>query len=74
MEDIFDDNGKLIGQKEKDDPDNKWFIGHDPDQIWEYERVGVWQLGEETEAAKFGCQPGDFKYKDQNGDGVMTNA
>ena len=74
MEDIVDANGNVIGQREKDDPDNKWFIGHDPDQIWEYERVGVWQLGEETEAAKFGCQPGDFKYKDQNGDGVMTNA
>lgn len=73
MVDVLDDNGNVIGQKEADDEGNKWFIGQDPDRIWDYERVGVWQLGEEEEAAKFGCQPGDFKYKDQNGDGQLTN-
>lgn len=74
MIDIKDDQGKVIGQKEADDIKNKWFIGQDPDRIWNYERVGVWQLSEEAEAAKFGNQPGDFKYKDQNNDGLMTNA
>lgn len=73
MEDVLDENGKVIGQKEVDDPNNGWFIGHDPDQIWSYERDGVWQLGEEEEASKYGCKPGDFKYVDQNGDGVMDN-
>nr|WP_200814448.1 TonB-dependent receptor [Parabacteroides sp. Marseille-P3160] len=73
MVDVKDADGNVIGQKEADDIKNKWFIGQDPDRIWDYERIGVWQLGEETEAAKYGCQPGDFKYKDQNGDGVMTN-
>ncbi len=73
MVDVLDENGNVIGQKEADDPDNGWFIGHDPDQIWAYEWAGVWQLGEEEEAAKYGCQPGDFKYIDQNGDGVMNN-
>ena len=73
MVDILDANGKVTGQKEADDIENKWFIGQDPDRIWDYERIGVWQLGEEEEAAKYGLQPGDFKYKDQNGDGVMTN-
>ena len=28
---------------------------------------------EAEEAAKYGLQPGDFKYKDQNEDGIMTN-
>ena len=77
MEDVLDENGNVIGQKESDDPNSGsygWFIGQDPDRIWAYERVGVWQLGEEAEAAKYGCQPGDFKYKDQNEDNLMTNA
>lgn len=73
MEDILDENGDVIGKKEKDDPTNGWFIGEDPDRIWSYERLGVWQLDEKTEAAKYGASPGDFKYKDQNGDGVLTN-
>ena len=73
MVDVLDENGNVIGQKEADDPDNGWFIGHDPDQIWAYEGDGVWQLGEEEEAARYGCKPGDFKYIDQNDDGVMNN-
>ncbi len=73
MVDELDENGNVIGQKEADDIKNKWFIGQDPDRIWDYERVGVWQEGEEEEAAKYGLQPGDFKYKDQNGDGILTN-
>jgi len=74
MVDIKDEEGNVIGQKEADDVKNRWFIGQDPDRIWDYERVGVWQKEEAAEAAKYGLQPGDFKYKDQNGDGVMTDA
>ncbi|UOY08059.1 TonB-dependent receptor [Muricauda sp. SCSIO 64092] len=33
---------------------------------------GVWQLGEEDEAAVFGRVPGDLKYTDQNGDGEIN--
>jgi|AGTN01.1.fsa_nt_gi TonB-linked outer membrane protein, SusC/RagA family/TonB-dependent outer membrane receptor, SusC/RagA subfamily, signature region len=73
MVDVLDDDGNVIGQREADDIKNRWFIGQDPDRIWDYERIGVWQIGEEEEAAKYGCQPGDFKYKDQNEDGVMTD-
>lgn len=73
MENILDENGNVIGQKEKDDLQNKWFIGHDPDQIWDYEFGGVWQLGQEEEAAKYGCKPGDFRYIDQDGNGVLDN-
>ncbi|WP_346237264.1 SusC/RagA family TonB-linked outer membrane protein [Niabella insulamsoli] len=74
MIDIKDDQGNVIGQKEADDIKNRWFIGRDPDQYWAYERVGVWQLNEESAAAKYGNQPGDFKYRDQNGDSLMTDA
>ena len=72
MVDVLDENGNIVGQKEADDIDNQWFIGHDPDEIWDYKRDGVWQIGEEEEAAKYACQPGDFKYIDQNNDGVMN--
>lgn len=43
MVDVLDENGNVIGQKESDDETNKWFIGQDPDRIWDYERAGVWQ-------------------------------
>lgn len=71
--DVVDANGNVTGQKEADDIGNEWFVGQDPDRIWGYERAGVWQIGEEEAAAKYGCQPGDFKYIDQNEDGVMTD-
>jgi TonB-linked SusC/RagA family outer membrane protein len=70
---VKDADGNVIGYKEADDYANNWFIGHDPNQIWDYKRDGVWQIGEEAEASKYGCKPGDFKYIDQNGDGVMNN-
>jgi hypothetical protein len=33
----------------------------------------VWQLDEAETAEIYGCQPGDFKYIDQNGDKIMDN-
>lgn len=73
MVDVKDKEGNVTGQKEADDYENKWFIGHDPDQIWDYEGGGVWQIDEKEAAAKYGNKPGDFKYVDQNEDGVLDN-
>ena len=73
MIDVKDGQGNVIGQREADDIKNQWFIGQDPDRLWGYERSGVWQIAETAVAAKYGLQPGDFKYLDQNGDSVMTN-
>lgn len=72
MENIYNTEGDIIGVKESDDPTNGWFIGQDPDRIWAYERDGVWQFEQLKEAAIYGCKPGDFKYLDQNEDGVLT--
>ena len=36
MEDIKDDEGNVIGQKEADDITNGYFIGHALDEIWGY--------------------------------------
>ena len=57
---------------EPDDIDNGWFIGENKDVIWDFEIDGVYQIGEEAEASKFGLYPGDFRYVDQNGDGVIN--
>ncbi len=70
---VFDATGKMIGQVEKDDIKNKWFIGHDLNEIWDLKVLGVWQANEEAEAAKFGVRPGDFKIEDVNKDGKFSD-
>ena len=72
MEDVLDTNGNIIGQKEKDDINNKWFIGHAIDEIWDPVVLGIWQVGEETEAARYGQYPGDFKVKDVDNSGTIN--
>ena len=73
MVDILDDAGNVIGQKEADDYDNHWFIGHAIDQIWDYKQLGIYQLGEETEAERYGKAPGDVKLFDVDDSGTMTS-
>ena len=68
MVDVKDAEGNVIGQKEGDDYTNGWFIGQAIDVIWQPKILGVWQIGEEEQAAKFGQFPGDFKLEDVNGD------
>lgn len=71
MEDVLDENGNVIGQKESDDRASGWYIGHDTNEIFDYEEAGVWQVNEAEEAAKYGNKPGDFHFVDKNGDGVL---
>ena len=56
---------------EVDDVSNKWFIGQPIRVNYDYVWDGVWQLGEEEEAAKYGSKPGYVKLRD-NGDGELT--
>ncbi len=69
---MTDANGNTY-TKEPDDTDNGWFIGQSKDVIWDYELDGVYQVGEEAEAEKFGLHPGDFRYVDQDGNGVINS-
>ncbi len=64
----LDENGN-----ELDDVTNRWFIGKDPNVIWDMEELGVYQQNEADEAAEFGLFPGDFKLKDKNDDGLFTD-
>ncbi len=68
---VVDANGNVT-LKEPDDKDNGWFIGQSKDVIWDYEIDGIYQIGEEAEATKFGLHPGDFRYVDRNPDGVIN--
>lgn len=55
---------------------NKWFIGQDINEVWDYKILGVWQANEMTEAAKFnkGIKPGDFKLEDKDGNYVYNDS
>jgi TonB-linked SusC/RagA family outer membrane protein len=59
--------------KEIDDISNKWFIGHPVEVNYDFVWDGIWQLGEEAEAAVYGSQPGYVKLKDINNDGKLDD-
>jgi TonB-linked SusC/RagA family outer membrane protein len=42
--------------------------------IWGYQFEGIWQENEFDNAALFGAEPGDPRFADLNGDGVITEA
>lgn len=48
-------------------------VGQPADAIWSYEKLGIWQLDEAAEAAVYNRFPGEYKFKDQNNDGVLDN-
>ena len=74
MVDVKDASGNVIGQKEADDITNNWFIGHSIGEIWQPRILGVWQIGEEADAARYGQFPGDFHLDDVNDDGKINQA
>ena len=67
-EDIVDNEGNIVGQKETDDVGRGWFVGKDINTIWDFEMIGIWQENEAEEAAKYGQKPGDAKARDVNND------
>ncbi|MBC8006388.1 MAG: SusC/RagA family TonB-linked outer membrane protein, partial [Verrucomicrobia bacterium] len=64
---------ELYGGK-NDDVGNSWFIGQPLQVYYDYNFLGIWQLGEEAEAAKFGSsfKPGTIKVADTNPDSKIT--
>jgi len=53
-----------------------WSIIQEGEQLGSFyglEADGIWQLDEAAEAAKYGVEPGDFKYIDQNNDGKIDS-
>ncbi len=64
---------ELYGGK-NDDTGNKWFIGEPLSVFYDYKFAGIWQLGEEAEAAGYGSSfvPGTIKVEDTHPDGKIT--
>lgn len=59
----------------KDDIGNQWFIGKSLRVFYDYEKIGIWQTGEDVSKSDPVAKPGDLKFKDQltvdtNGDGI----
>lgn len=78
IKELWGDQGdfKLLNREQNGElPDfqNKWFPGQALDVVWDYDRLGIWQLDEADEAAKYLLEPGDYKVADVNGDFALTN-
>jgi TonB-linked SusC/RagA family outer membrane protein len=72
LNDAVDEEGNLIN-----DEANGWFIGQDIEEIYDFDFIGIYQLGEEDQAAtmhpdKRNYTAGDPKIRDVNGDSVIT--
>jgi len=57
----------------EDDIDNLWFIGEPISVAYDYEKIGIWQIDDADEMAKFNAnghtyKAGDIKVRDVNGD------
>ncbi len=62
---------ELYGGK-KDDIGSRWFIGHPLRVIYDYEKIGIWQLSDKALAASYGGQkPGQIRVKDQDNNGKI---
>jgi len=70
---LFANRNKLLKLDNgfKNDIANQLFIGQPLSAIYDYNKIGVWQISEAAEAAKYGNQPGDIKLEDVNGDGKI---
>ncbi len=47
-------------------------VGAPIDATFDYEVDGIWSVSEAAEASSFGALPGQYKFVDQNGDGVIN--
>ncbi|WP_276483726.1 TonB-dependent receptor [Paraflavitalea pollutisoli] len=55
----------------KDDIGNGWFLGQPINVYYDYEKIGIWQTKDATDAAKYNQKPGEIRIKDQNNDGKI---
>jgi len=50
---------------------NSWFVGSPIQSYYDYQKIGIWQTADATEAARYGQKPGDIRVKDLNNDGKI---
>ncbi len=51
---------------------NGWFVGYPIDSHYDYQKTGIWQLGEEDLASENQQIPGEIRVNDQDGDNLIT--
>lgn len=56
-----------------DDVGNLRFIGQPITVFYDYKKLGIWQLGEEAEAAKYSSAVGQVKVQDTDGNGIINS-
>ncbi|MDI9363854.1 MAG: TonB-dependent receptor [Flavobacterium sp.] len=73
---LFGNRNKLLKLNDgfKNNIGSQLFIGQPLSAIYDYNKLGVWQISEAAEAAKYGNKPGDIKLEDLNGDGKFDPA
>jgi len=72
---VFEANRNAIletSNGKKDDIGNVLFIGQPVLVNYDYVFDGIWQLGQEAQAAKYNAKPGQIRVKDLNNDGVIN--
>ncbi|HEY4788419.1 MAG TPA: SusC/RagA family TonB-linked outer membrane protein, partial [Bacteroidales bacterium] len=62
----------LSNQSTQDIP-AQLFVGHSMTAIYDYKKLGIWQLNEAAQAAVYGAVPGQIKLKDYNNDGKVDS-
>jgi TonB-linked SusC/RagA family outer membrane protein len=72
LNDAVDENGDPV-----DDEGNGWFLGEDIDVVYDWDFIGIWQEGEEAQAAalhpdKPNYGPGDPKIRDVDGNDTIN--
>jgi TonB-linked SusC/RagA family outer membrane protein len=70
---LFGNRNKLVKLTDgfKNNIGSQLFVGQPLSALYDYNKLGVWQLDEAAAAAKYGNQPGDIKLEDLNGDGKI---
>ncbi len=69
----FFNRGKIVALQDPSisrDIGNGWFVGQPMSAIYDYVKLGIWQLNEADQAAQFGFAPGRIKLLDFAGGGV----
>ena len=61
----------LTSGVEKDEA-NKWFVGYPLDVHYDYEKIGIWQLGDSALAAQHNQAPGEIRVADSDHNDTIT--
>lgn len=72
---VFSQNTNAIKDlygDQQSDVGNRWFIGSPISVIYDYQKTGIWQTGEDPSKQDPTAKPGDIKFADLTGNGQIT--